>query len=154
MRLKTRIVIAAAAMLASFANFAEDSGIGMNIVPAPKKVVIDGNLNDWTLTAPVNYCVDPNSFDQRVKTYAMWDEQNLYLAYEVRDTSPLKNNGSDPTSAFKTGDSMHFYLSTDREVSVDLVHGLRLLHAEQNVTEFPQTCEFGSFLIDRGHVDS
>jgi hypothetical protein len=35
MRLKTKIAVATAAvMLASFANFAEDSGIGMNIVPA------------------------------------------------------------------------------------------------------------------------
>ncbi len=123
MRLKTRIVVATAIMFASFANFAEDSGIGMNIVPAPKKVVIDGKLDEWTLTAPVNYCVDPNSFDQKVKTYAMWDDQNLYLAYEVRDSSPLKNNGSDPTSAFKTGDSMHFYLSTDKELKTKRAEG-------------------------------
>ena len=31
----------------------------------------------------------------------------------VRDASPMKNAGSDPGGAFKTGDALHLYLSTD-----------------------------------------
>ncbi len=89
----------------------------MNIVRAPGAVTVDGKLNDWTLTAPVTYEVDGNATDRRAKTYAMWDDQKLYLAYVVRDSSPLKNAGDDPTRAFKTGDSLHFYFSTAATVA-------------------------------------
>ncbi|MEI6521321.1 MAG: sugar-binding protein, partial [bacterium] len=87
----------------------------LNFLRAAQPVVIDGKLNDWVLNAPVSYEVDPNAFDQKVKTYAMWDDQNIYLAYVVRDSSPMKNSGDDPSAAFKSGDSLHFYMSTDND---------------------------------------
>ena len=88
----------------------------LNFLHAPGPVTIDGNLNDWILTAPVAYEVDPSAQDRSVKTYAMWDDENIYLAYVVRDSSPMMNSGDDPSRAFKTGDSLHFYLSTSPQV--------------------------------------
>ncbi|HUU31971.1 MAG TPA: hypothetical protein VMY69_07740, partial [Phycisphaerae bacterium] len=80
---------------------------------APGPVAVDGNLNDWTLTAPVTLEVDPNASDKSAACYAMWDDQSLYLAYVVRDASPMANAGNDPSAAFKSGDTVHFYLGTD-----------------------------------------
>ena len=93
----------------------EHEALPLNILRAPGPVVIDGKLNDWVLTAPVSYEVDPAAFDHRVRTYAAWDDQYVYLAYIVRDASPMKNTGSDPAGAFKTGDALHLYLSTDSD---------------------------------------
>ena len=81
---------------------------------APGPVVVDGNLSDWTLTASVSFEVDPNAIsDKSAACYAMWDDQSLYLACVVRDASPMKNAGNDPSAAFKSGDTVHFYLGTD-----------------------------------------
>lgn len=85
----------------------------INIIRAPGVVTVDGHLDDWVQTAPVSYEVDSTAFDQRVHTYAMWDDKNLYLAYVVRDTSPMKNGGNDPAGAMKSGDTLHCYFSTD-----------------------------------------
>ncbi len=89
--------------------------VPLNFVRAPGPVTIDGALSDWVLTAPVSYEVDASAADRTVRTYAMWDDQNLYLAYVVRDASPMQNGGDDPSSAFKSGDSLHFYLGTGAE---------------------------------------
>ena len=95
----------------------------LNIVRAPGAVAIDGRLDEWVLTAPVSYEVDPMAFDHRVRTYAMWDEEYLYLSYVVRDASPMKNAGSDPGGAFKTGDALHLYLSTDASPATGRTEG-------------------------------
>lgn len=95
----------------------EQKELPLNILRAPRPVVLDGKLDDWVLTAPVSYEMDPTALDHRVRTNAAWDDQFLYLAYVVRDASPMKNAGSDPSGAFKTGDALHLYLSTDAEVA-------------------------------------
>lgn len=101
----------------------EPGGLPLNILRAPGPVVIDGKLNDWVLTAPVSYEMDATALDHRVRTYAAWDDQYLYLAYVVRDASPMKNAGSDPSGAFKTGDALHLYLSTDSEAATQRSEG-------------------------------
>lgn len=113
------VMIGAAACLLAGGVSAQPAAdtLPLNFVRAAKPVVIDGKLDDWTLTAPVTYEVDAAAADRTVQTHAMWDDQNLYLAYQVHDASPMKNAGSDPSSAFKTGDALHFYLSTDPEVT-------------------------------------
>ncbi|HEY3397593.1 MAG TPA: FlgD immunoglobulin-like domain containing protein [Armatimonadota bacterium] len=103
--------------LVALAAVGAPADLPLNFVRAPGAVTIDGKLNDWVLAAPVNYEVDPAAPDRSVRTYAMWDDQYLYLAYAVRDSSPMKNAGSDPGRAFKTGDSLHFYLSTSPTVA-------------------------------------
>jgi hypothetical protein len=102
-------------VLLALAAWAQE--LPFNIVRAPGTVALDGRLSEWVLSAPVTYEVDGNATDRRAKTYAMWDDAKLYLAYVVRDASPLKNGGDDPTRAFKTGDSLHFYFSTAPEVT-------------------------------------
>lgn len=119
-----------AGLLAGIGNLpAAEVPVPLNFVRTQKPVVIDGKLDDWTLTAPVTYEVDAAATDRTVQTYAMWDDQNLYLAYRVHDASPMKNAGNDPSSAFKTGDALHFYLSTDPEVAAHQAEGgLRDFH--------------------------
>jgi len=46
-----------------------------------------------------------------------WDEKNLYVHYQVRDTSPWVNNGKDWTTLFKTGDSVDLQLGTDPQAN-------------------------------------
>ena len=107
------LAVVIALVLAGNAVAADDGEqLVLNFLRAPKTVAIDGRIDDWVLTAPVSYEVDPNAFDQKVKTHAMWDGRFLYLAYVVRDSSPLKNASDDPSAAFKGGDSLHFYVST------------------------------------------
>ena len=106
-------------MAAGNAGAAGTPPVELNIVRASKPVVIDGKLDEWVQTAPVSYEVDPTTMDQKVKTYAMWDDQNLYLAYVVRDASPMKNGGNDPSAAFKSGDALHLYFSTSKETAAN-----------------------------------
>jgi len=42
-----------------------------------------------------------------------WDEQNLYLRYEVQDATALRNNGDDWKMLFKYGDSVDLQLAAD-----------------------------------------
>ena len=94
-----------------------------HFVRAPGAVVIDGKLDDWVLSAPVSYEVDANAQDRLARSYGMWDDQYIYLAYVVQDSTPMKNTGDDPSRAFKTGDSLHFYFSTDAEASTTRTTG-------------------------------
>ncbi len=48
-----------------------------------------------------------------IRVRAGYDTQNLYLQYEVADTSPWVNNGNDWTQLFKTGDAVDLQLGTD-----------------------------------------
>jgi len=94
---------------------AADEPLPLNIIRAPKSVVIDGKLDEWVLSAPATYEVDASASDRSARTCAMWDDKNLYLAFRVRDASPMKNGGNDPSSAFKTGDALHLYLGAGKE---------------------------------------
>jgi hypothetical protein len=48
-----------------------------------------------------------------IKVMARRDEANLYLAYDVPDTTPMINNGPDYQLLFTTGDCVDFWLRTD-----------------------------------------
>ena len=47
------------------------------------------------------------------KALLRYDAQNLYIAWQVFDTTPLQNKGTFPPLAFKTGDSVNIYLAPD-----------------------------------------
>ena len=49
----------------------------------------------------------------RIRARGAYDDQSLYLAYEVDDPSPWVNNGKDWTQLFKTGDAVDLQLGTD-----------------------------------------
>ena len=81
------------------------------IRPVAKPLPTDGNLAPWEM--------DKNSIEIQVGTQrigqikAAYDAENLYLAYAVRDGSPLKNSGQDERLMFITGDCVDLMLRTD-----------------------------------------
>lgn len=84
------------------------------IRPAPAKVTIDGRLDEWAKGTPAQIVLDPEEKDIfSAKAWAMWDGRHLYVAFDVADNSPMRNSGDDPVLAFKTGDTVEFFLGTD-----------------------------------------
>ncbi|MDR1279963.1 MAG: hypothetical protein LBK99_03985 [Opitutaceae bacterium] len=66
-------------------------------VPAPEgaPVVIDGNDNDWDLSAGVWSYNSPDIVDTySVWTHLMWDQKGLYYLARIRDDDPMKNAAS------------------------------------------------------------
>jgi len=78
-----------------------------SIVRAPGRVTVDGDLDEFA-RAPASEMVIKD--DARGTARVMHDADNLYVAFEVKDSSPMANSGSDPIEAFKTGDTVHLYL--------------------------------------------
>ena len=72
------------------------------LMSAPK---LDGKLNDW---GPVNA-----EQDRDAKFRIGYDDQNLYLAYEVSRRGPLKNQGQQWDRLFKTGASVDLQIAAD-----------------------------------------
>jgi len=66
----------------------------------------DGSLDEWTnaYTADIR-----GAGSARIA----FDAENLLLAFEVTDDSPLLNTGEDPKMLFKTGDSVDLQIGTD-----------------------------------------
>lgn len=93
----------------------------MTILHTTGKVIIDGNLKEWN----GNYKVGPFSFDEEVAevynaiVYAMWDDENLYLASEIRDPNPLLNIQIPGQSSWN-GDAIIIRMSSDPTLMVPL----------------------------------
>lgn len=69
---------------------------GLAAVPAVRNVRIDGNLDEWDLSGEIWSFADFDVRDQySVRTAAMWDRDNLYLAFTWKDPTPL-NSTIDP----------------------------------------------------------
>ena len=75
---------------------------------APK---LDGKLNDW---GPVSA-----ELDRDAKFRIGYDDQNLYLAYEVNRRGPLKNQGQQWDRLFKTGASVDLQIAADPAANPD-----------------------------------
>ncbi len=86
----TAVVITMVAVACAFAQSLRHDRI--LIVPAPQRVVIDGNLNDWDLSGAIE-CVFDKALKPRftVTIAAMYDPQNLYIAAHFVDDTPLLN---------------------------------------------------------------
>jgi hypothetical protein len=89
------------------------------ISPAPAKMIIDGRLDEWNQDTAVELAADPQRKDLRGRCLAAWDQDFLYVAYDVEDSSPMRNAGDDPSMAFKTGDTVEFFLGTDTAADPD-----------------------------------
>lgn len=87
---------------------------------APDKVVIDGSLEEWDKSSPIEL-LQPSqlimgdylwggSYDLSGIFYIMWDDENLYIAAEIQDDVPFTARpGFKPDEA----DSIGLYLSTN-----------------------------------------
>jgi hypothetical protein len=74
------------------------------------KIAVDGRLGDWPMDKA--YSLDAGG-GRKAKIALAYDEQNLYAAFEVADTSPMQNQGGDWTQLFKTGDACDVMLGVD-----------------------------------------
>jgi len=88
----------------------ESENLGIAVLPAPGKVVVDGKIDDWDLSGGVFVCGDVEN--QRgtfaVWLHAMYDQQNLYLLGRWIDETPLNNPGQVEGSYGFAGDCLQF----------------------------------------------
>ncbi|HUT10470.1 MAG TPA: hypothetical protein VMX94_07050 [Armatimonadota bacterium] len=63
---------------------------GILVLPAPGKVVIDGDLEDWDRSGRIWIFADAAVRDRYpAEVAAMWDADNLYLAAKWKDPTPM-----------------------------------------------------------------
>ena len=93
----TRLAILALLMtgLCLGAVATETEHVGFRILPAPGKVVVDGNFNDWNLAGSIFICSDVENYRDQFASWqsAMYDADNLYLLARWIDTTPMNNPG-------------------------------------------------------------
>jgi len=115
------LVLVAATLVAG----AEQSDNHMlNAVPAPGKVVIDGNLSEWDVSGGITVCRDVaaqmGSYSATVAM--MYDADALYVGVDWFDPTPMVNNYDprfdvDLRHCFHS-DSIQLHLRTDMERKV------------------------------------
>lgn len=79
-------------------------------------IVIDGNLNDW-VTIPYSSTFvkhdDNTTSTQKTKAKVTWDNENLYLAFDVEDTEIVGKIQSQDAAFFETDDLVEFFIDPD-----------------------------------------
>jgi hypothetical protein len=68
-----------------------------------KPIAVDGKLDDWSRDNAVQIKVDA---DRGAEVLSAYDATSLYLAWEVRDSSPMLNQAQRWELAFKGGDTV------------------------------------------------
>ncbi|XHR29820.1 MAG: FlgD immunoglobulin-like domain containing protein [Chthoniobacteraceae bacterium] len=92
---------------------------GIHAVPPPNgEVVIDGKLDDWDLSGQVFICYDVENLTDiySAKVAAMYDAENLYIAIQWADRTPMGNIHNPHYQADKAwaGDAVQLRIKTDR----------------------------------------
>lgn len=59
------------------------------------------------------------SEDNAAITFAAWDDQNLYLAWDVKDNTPWTNGATEAAQLYLSGDTVDFQLGTDPAAKKD-----------------------------------
>ncbi len=100
------------------ASAAQTDNHGIQAVPAPGVVAVDGALADWDLSGSVLQCYDLESLRDvySAQVAMMWDAEALYVAIRWKDPHPLGNSHDPRYQANKgwAGDSVQLRLKTDR----------------------------------------
>jgi len=95
-----RTILLALAVTFAIASLARAQGTYRNqrlfVVPAPKGVAVDGDLDDWDLSGEIYTFVSEATAEfQSARTAAMYDADAFYLASRIADPSPMMNR-NDP----------------------------------------------------------
>jgi hypothetical protein len=89
----------------------------LHIVPAPRPVMIDGDLSDWDRSGGFFVaCAAPYIRDYYVEGAMMYDDKNLYVGAHVGDPAPMCSvidPKTDPTAGWKGG-AVQVRLCADR----------------------------------------
>ena len=100
----------AAAVFAGGAALAtETEHLGMQVLPAPGQVAVDGRFDDWDLAGGILACSDVENLRDQYSMWfhAMYDAENLYLLSRWKDPTPLNNPGVAGDMGFQ-GDCLQF----------------------------------------------
>jgi hypothetical protein len=102
----------------------------MTVRRATKAFKIDGDPADWRDVRGEE--IQRTGFPEKGQFRLAYDAQNLYVLFEVQDSSPWRNEGKDFARLFKTGDAVDLQMATVSETTnadkVGASH-LRLLFA-------------------------
>ena len=108
------VTLACVAVLAARAWATETEHIGMSVVPAPGKVVVDGKTGDWDLAGGVFACGDAENLRDQLACWfhGMYDKDNLYLLARWVDQTPLNNPGTSKGDYGFAGDCLQVRIIT------------------------------------------
>jgi ferric-dicitrate binding protein FerR (iron transport regulator) len=92
----------------------------LHVLPAPRPVVVDGDLGEWDFSGGFEVrCQPPYGDHYYVRGYMLYDAESLYLGAQVGDPQPLRNSifpeseQAVPDLCWRGG-SVQVWLSTDR----------------------------------------
>lgn len=106
-----RLVPALMLLVTPLAAQAQEQGANgrnprMFALPAPENLKIDGDLSDWDTSGGIlSFPALPLRDQRAVTSYAMYDEQALYLAGEVVDDTPMTNRHDPKVNPEKAWDA-------------------------------------------------
>ncbi|MGB2613808.1 MAG: PQQ-binding-like beta-propeller repeat protein, partial [Phycisphaerae bacterium] len=112
--LKMAGALAVMVLLAGIAWATETENLGIRVLPAPGKVVVDGQVNDWDLSGGVFCCGDVENAREKMAAWfhLMYDQDNLYVLTRWTDPTPLNNPGVTSGDFGFHGDSLQFRFIT------------------------------------------
>jgi len=78
------------------------------ILPAPGKVVVDGQFTDWDLSGSIFICSDAENYRDQYASWqsAMYDSDNLYLLARWTTATPMSNPGICGSDSGWSGDCL------------------------------------------------
>ena len=114
------LLTAALVMVPAFTAMADGEKVNLNAPKAPADISIDGALDEWNIQEAAvleeeeQLVRDQGQWegpeDLSLNVYAMWDEENLYIAATIMDDTPfMYREGFPPDMA----DSLVIFLGTD-----------------------------------------
>jgi len=88
--------------------------IGIQVLPSPGAVTVDGKSGDWDLTGGIFACdnVEKQRDSYGVWFHAMYDAGNLYMLAHFVDSTPLNNPGQTIADYGFAGDSLQVRIVT------------------------------------------
>ncbi|HPD15250.1 MAG TPA: hypothetical protein PLE19_09880 [Planctomycetota bacterium] len=101
-------------LFALAAEATETENLGIQVLPAPGKVVVDGKADDWDLSGGVFACGDVENLRDKLACWfhLMYDAENLYLLARWLDETPMNNPGSSKGDYGFAGDCLQVRLVT------------------------------------------
>lgn len=95
-------------------------------------VVVDGNLDEWYNAFSVEIADEVGETDNTVRIYAMWDKQNLYFAFDVRDKDLQARQTAQDHAKLYLDDMVEFLLDplNDRDscwAQDDIIYHINIL---------------------------
>jgi parallel beta-helix repeat protein len=95
-------------------------------------IIIDGNFSEnvWSKANYVTFS-NPSRSDNQVKVYTLWDDNNLYFAYDVSDPNQEAVNG-----ALHKDDGAEIYLDTqnNKTISMDVNDYLFIVNINDQIS--------------------